>query len=505
MEDCAKLNSAYPEYAPGWHTSSLLALQINRPKTALAAIDKALAAQPETVDWLLQKGACLLKLARFDELNALLEKLCGSRFKTAYQYSAIGMLLSEVGKRESAVPYYEKATRVEPGEAKHYFNLACLQRSLGQIGPAESNFVKTIELDPQAYEAYKLRSDLRRQTEEDNHVKALQALLADGIDDPRGKAHVCYALAKELEDLERYDSSFDALQEGAALRRGLMRYEVQRDLDTITAIQNTFDAGVFDNGGGGFDNAEAIFVLGMPRTGTTLVERILASHGDVIAAGELNNFAMVLTSLLHRSNEGQKLDRNQMVALSARLDFAALGESYLQSTRPFTGNSERFIDKMPLNYLYVGLIHLALPKAKIINLQRHPMDTCYAVYKQLFVDAYPFSYQLEELGRYFVAYHQLMEHWNAVLPGVIHTVNYETLVNDTAAEARRLLDYCELDWTPDVLKFHENRAASTTASTTQIRQPVYRSSVGKWRHYEARLEPVKRILAEAGIDLSQPK
>jgi hypothetical protein len=154
---------------------------------------------------------------------------------------------------------------------------------------------------------------------------------------------------------------------------------------------------------------------------------------------------------------------------------------------------------MPLNYLYVGLIHLALPNSKIIILQRDPMDTCYAIYKQLFVDAYPFSYDLEELAKYYAAYHELMEHWNTVLPGVVHTIKYEEVVNGLEKETRRLLEHCGLEWQAQCLQFHENKEASTTASTTQVRQPVYQSSVGKWRNYERELRPVVDILNQAGI------
>jgi hypothetical protein len=278
-----------------------------------------------------------------------------------------------------------------------------------------------------------------------------------------------------------------------------MKYDVDRDLETIEAIKRTFDRSVFENAGPGCDNPEPIFILGMPRTGTTLVERILASHSDVFAAGELNNFAAQLMTMMRAQNIDKKVSRDDMVKLSAQLDFQRLGESYVASTRPFTGNSKRFIDKMPLNYLYVGLIHLALPNATIINLQRAPMDTCYAIYKQLFVDAYPFSYDLEELARYFVAYDGLMQHWNEVLPGVIHTIQYEELVGDIEGKTRQMLSACDLDWQAQCLKFYENKEASTTASTAQIRRPVYKSSVGKWKDYEEYLQPAVEILQRAGV------
>jgi hypothetical protein len=313
--------------------------------------------------------------------------------------------------------------------------------------------------------------------------------------------YICYALAKELEDLGEAERSFRYLKTGADRRRRQMQYDIQRDLDTIAAIQETFDGPVFDDPVEGDDSEEAIFILGMPRTGTTLAERILSSHSDVFAAGELNNFAVQMTGMVRRRASGPKVTRDELVKLSAELDFGKLGETYIKSTRPFTGHTAHFIDKMPLNYLYVGLIHLALPNAKIINLRRNPVDTCYAVYKQLFVDAYPFSYDLDELGHYYVAYDKLMNHWNDVLPGVIHTVNYEDLVSDVETESKRLVKYCGLEWQPECLTFYESDEASTTASAAQVRNPVYQSSVGKWRDYEDQLQPVVRILQDAGISI----
>jgi Tfp pilus assembly protein PilF len=498
---CERLNCQFPEFAPGWHTASQLALRINQPSIALTAIDKAVAIEPNNSAWLLQRALCFDRLGDIEQLGAHVERLLQLPLNTAYQHSTLGMLLTRLGRRESAVEVYEKALALQPDNARHYYNVACLQRSLGRIDAAEKNFDKTLELDPADFEAYKIRSELRRQTADSNHVAALEQLLNSGVDNKRGMAHICYALAKELEDLGEAEASFRYLQQGATARRSLMKYDVRRDLETIAAIQETFTADLFAGQIPGDCNAEAIFIVGMPRTGTTLVERILSSHTDVFAAGELNNFALQMTALVRALVKDRKLSRDELVKASVGIDFAKLGAAYVSSTRPFTGHTPRFIDKLPLNYLYLGLIHLALPNAKIINLQRQSLDTCYAIYKQLFLDAYPFSYDLEELAHYYVAYHQLMDHWQKVLPGVIHSVAYEKLVVDLEGESRRLLEFCGLDWQPQVLKYYENREASTTASTTQIRQPVYTSSVGKWRDYEQQLQPLIRILQQAGIPL----
>ncbi len=502
VTSCKQLNRQFPKYASGWHTASQLAIKLNKPGAALSAIERALAVEPENKSWLLQKALCLSRLGRFETLRPLVDQLLPRNFATAYHCSTMALLLTQLGRRGEAVRLYEKAAAIRPDEAKHYYNIACLQRSLGDAEGAEENFTKTVGLDPSDYESYKIRSELRKQTPTRNHVEELERLLANGIADERGKAHICYALAKELEDLEDWDRSFHYLKTGADIRRNLMQYDVQRDLYTMATIRQTYGPDLFDGSTEGNSNSEAIFILGMPRTGTTLVERILSSHTDVFAAGELNNFAVQMTHLVRQKAGDKTVSRDELVEISAGIDFEKLGEAYVNSTRPFTGHTPRFIDKLPLNYLYVGLIHLALPNAKIVNLQRHPLDTCYAIYKQLFLDAYPFSYDLAELGRYYVAYHELMEHWNAVLPGVIYTIHYEKLVADLEAEAQRLVEFCGLDWQPQCLKFHENPEASTTASTVQVRQPVYQSSVGKWRNYREQLAPLIDVLESAGIRLA---
>lgn len=499
ITSCEQLNRRYPDYAPGWHTTSRLALQLNNAPIALQAIDRALAIEPESTPWLLQRGLCLARLRRIPDLEATVATLSARDMKTGYECSTLALLYTELGRRTDAVGLYEQAARLNPDEPRHYYNLACLQRSLGDIEAAERNFDRTLELDPGDFEALKIRSELRTQTADSNHVDELEGLLHAGLTDPRGKTQVFYALARELEDLGDYERSFRYLKQGADSRRSYMRYDVQRDVDTMASIRDVFSADLLSQAHGGHGSDEPIFVIGMPRTGTTLVERMLSSHSDVFSAGELTNFAVEMMRLARQAAGNRQVDRDELVHLTAGLDFAQLGKAYIDSTRPFTGHTRKFIDKLPLNFLYVGLIRLALPNAKIVNLVRHPLDTCYAIYKQLFVDAYPFSYDLVELARYYIAYEELMQHWDTVLPGVIHKVTYESLVADFETEARRLVDYCGLDWQSQCLTFYENPEASLTASTVQVRKPVYSSSVGKWRHFREQLEPLTKILRDAGI------
>jgi hypothetical protein len=237
----------------------------------------------------------------------------------------------------------------------------------------------------------------------------------------------------------------------------------------------------------------------MPRTGTTLVERILGSHSEVVSLGELVDFPGAMTDLALQTHARLGSTDPDLLRASLQMDFAELGRNYLKAVRQLAGDTPYFVDKLPFNFRYCGLIHQALPNAKIIHLTRDPLDTCYAIFKTLFINAYHYSYQLDELAQFYVGYRRTMDHWHAVMPGVICDVSYESLVDDPPAQCRRLLEFCGLPWQDPVLDFHESRAASNTASAAQVRKPIYRSSVRKWRHFEAQLQPVVRRLAAAGL------
>ncbi|HZX22045.1 MAG TPA: tetratricopeptide repeat protein, partial [Woeseiaceae bacterium] len=331
---CRQLNHQHADYAPGWLVASQLALRMQNPGGALAAAGKALELEPERTVLLLQQGLCLAALGRMEALGELVDRLQSRRLRTAFEHSTLGLLLTRLERREEAVTHYRQAVAAEPGHAKHHYNVAALERSLGRIEAAESYFDEAIRLDPSDYEAWKIRSELRGQTTENNHVAALTKLLEAGIKDPRGRVHILYALAKELEDLGEPARSFRYLKEGADTRREYMRYDVGRDVETMAALQREYGAPRFDGSVPGDDNGEAIFVLGLPRTGTTLVERILASHTDVFAAGELTNFAEQMMQQVRAVGDAPPKDRDELVRRSTQLDFGALGRAYIESTRP---------------------------------------------------------------------------------------------------------------------------------------------------------------------------
>jgi tetratricopeptide (TPR) repeat protein len=416
-------------------------------------------------------------------------------------YDALGSLFSRVNDQERALSAYDRAVRLAPDNPHFIFNRATVYRFLGRLAEAEADYDRVIALQPADYEAYQNRSELRPQSVDANHIGELEALVARGISDWRGDVQVRYALAKEYEDIGDYAKSFQHLCRGAKKRREHMRYDVTVDVATVDWIIQAFpavpDETVQQRGGAPGD--APIFIVGLPRSGTTLVDRILGSHSKVYSAGELDHLALCIVDAVRGRSGGVQLPRRELIARSAELDFAALGSDYLERARHTAAADVRFTDKMPLNYLYCGLIRRSLPNAKIVHVTRRPMAACYAMYKTLFKDGYPFSYDLGEIGRYYVGYRRLMDHWQATIPAVIYPLSYEALVADQVGETRKLLDFCGLEWQDSCVEFHRNPSPTTTASAAQVRRPLYDSSVSQWRHYEAELAELSSLLSAAGI------
>lgn len=403
---------------------------------------------------------------------------------------------------EAAHPLCRKAVERDPYNPAAHRRLALNARLVGRLDEAREAANVALRFDPHDYEMLGLRSALGTATEVDNHIAELEALLASGCRNAPGAARVAYALAKECEEVGQYDRSFRYLEAGANFKRQTLQSDPGKDIEMMGMLAERFRADVFGASPAGCDSDEPIFVLGLPRTGSTLLERILSSHSAVYAAGELHHFDAALMTEIRRL--GPLRDRADLVDKSLSVDVQAVGRGYIERTRPYTGHTPHFIDKRPLNFMSLGAIRMALPRARVLHVRRTPMDACYAIYKFLFNDAYPWSYDLREIGAFYVAYRRLMDHWQSVMPGYIHDVRYEDLVADLETEARRLVALMGLDWEPAVLDFHEQEAATMTGSAVQVRKKIYASSVGRWKCYEQQLAPLAETLAAAGIDPYTP-
>lgn len=405
--------------------------------------------------------------------------------------SQMGQLFTYLNLHADAERCYQQALALQPGAAQLY-NWATSLIALGRLEEAERALSQVIALNPHDYDAYYNRATLRRQTHSSNHVPQIEAALLMPMRQPAGPVALNYALAKELEDLGSDEASFAALKRGADLRRRLLSYKVADDVATLQQIAAAFGAGFFARATEGCPDARPVFIVGLPRSGTTLVDRILSSHSAISSRGETSDFAKALLSEV--GDAGGKAD---LIRRSAGANLRAVGERYCARLAGERGT--RSIDKTPVNFLYLGLIARALPQARIIHVRRSPMDLGYAIYKTLFRMAYPFSYDLADLGHYYLAYEALMAHWRAMLPGGFLEINYEDLVASQEATSRRLVQFCGLAWQDACLAFERNERPVLTASAAQVRRPIYSSSVGLWRRYRQQLQPLADVLKAGGL------
>ena len=427
------------------------------------------------------------------EAEAVIERLWSSRPTDLTALTHIGLVAANIGRHELAKVALERALQLRPEDPQLQFNLATALRNLGELAGAEALYDSVIRSRPGNWEAYLNRTNLRRQTLDRNHVADLKAAISRVGADWQGAMMLHYALGKEREDLGDHDEAFAAYDSGAKLRRAHMQYSIAIELETLNRIGQVFNEEWLGRQPMGCQSDEPIFIIGLPRAGSTLLERMIGAHGDVFAAGELHNFGMCVGQLIQRA---QRPQGGGFIDASAHLDPYQLGAAYVESTRFRTGKRPRFIDKMPMNFLHAGLIASALPKAAIIHIHRDPADAGFAMYKTLFNQAYAFSYDLREVGRYIRGYKKLMEHWHQLLPDRIIDVAYEDLVEDPERVLREVFRRCNLSFDPRSLAFFRSSEAVSTASAAQVRQPIYRTSVQAWRHYARHLGP---MLEELGM------
>lgn len=475
-----------------WHLLSLVEAKRGRLVEALANIGRAVALEPGDAGLRLQQGQYLIANGQRREALALAGSLAAATLPRADWNDALGTLFTLCDEPSRALPFFRSAVSQAPNDSRYHYNLAAVQRMTGDLGDAEATLNSVIARQPSNAYAYYTRSDLRTQSRENNHVAAMRDALDRDVRHVGDRILLCYALGKELDDIGEYPQAFHYFKSGADAQRRLFTYDVRDDTAVVDRLIERHTPEVVA-GAAGFASDECIFVIGLPRTGTTLVEQVLSSHGEVFGAGELQAFPLAVVNAA-KELHGRPIGKLELIELSLRIDPERLGRAYLEATRPQTGKTRYFIDKQPTNYLYAGLIGRALPRARFIVVSRDPVDGCFAMYRALFTGAYPFSYTLPELAAYYAAWHRLIRHWQAALGHRLLVIRYEDLVQRFEETARRMTEHCGLVWEERITSFHAHARTVTTASATQVRRPVYASSVGKWRNYEEQLTPLIQAL-----------
>lgn len=479
----------------------LIAFDHKNHAKGLELISQACSVSPDDAHLHAQLGRALTLAGRQAEARIAADKAATIQVDTqddrAVVNDLIGVILSRVGLHARAVPFFERAVAKDNRPANYHYNLAASLQFSGAFDAAETAYENALARDPDNYRAMSSLTALRKQTSKTHRLDSLQRDFDRLKHDPDAALHIGHAIAKTLEDLGRHKESFDWLGKAKARKAAQIQHDVAWDLDLIQAAQATTQ---LKPPNAGCHQGAPIFVTGLPRTGTTLVERILSSHPAVQSVGELNAFADQVKQL-SKTSTPFVLDRPTFDAMKDR-DLAPLGQGYMDFVQALLGAMDspdaRSVDKMPLNILNAALIHHALPNARIIVLRRGAMDSCLANYRQLFSTGhsyYNYSFDLMDTARYYAAFDRLVAHWANGLPADrFMQIRYEDIIFDQDNQTRRLLEFCGLEWDARCLRFHDNDAPVSTASSVQVRQPLYSGSIGRWTHYGDRVEGLRKAL-----------
>jgi tetratricopeptide (TPR) repeat protein len=474
-----------PTRADAWSDFGVVQATMGRLEEAVASYDKAIALKPNHFDALSNRGNALMALKRPDDALASYDRALATNPRSANALNNRGVTLFELCREEEALASYDKAIGLKPDYATAHDNKGLALLRLGRVEEAGAAFEAAMKLAPKMARSYYHFMLSKRFERGDPRLRTLEELaLGNSLPDVNEAIYAHFALGKALAGVEDYERSFHHLSQGNALKRKQSGYDEANVLGNLERWRATCTSEFLGRHYGcGDPSAVPVFVVGMPRSGTSLVEQILASHHDVYGAGETKDFALAMTEV---GAAGLALFHPEVVPKMSGEEFRRLGTKYLQRIQAAAPSASRIVNKLPDNFRFVGLIALALPNARFIHVRRDPVDTCVSCFSTLFAENMPYTHDLTELGRYYRAYETLMNFWRDVLPqGMMIDVQYEDVVADIEGQGRRIYDHCGLEWDAHCLKFHHNARTVRTASAAQVRRPLYNNSVGRWRRYEA--------------------
>ncbi len=504
----------WPSHAAAHNNLGNLLASLGRADEAIAHYRQALASDPGLAETHNNLGILIAARVGPEAAIAHYQAALAIRPDLAETHGNLGNALLKLKRPDEAIAQFRKALAISPDLAQAYNGLGNALQVLGRLDEAREAFATAVKLAPRNGSLFLPLAHAKRFAPDDPHLAAMETLAREGdklsADD---RIALEFALAKAFADLAQPERSFRHLREGNARERARIAYDETATLARLDRIRATFTPELMRaNSGAGDPSPVPIFVVGMPRSGTTLIEQIIASHPAAFGAGEIDDFRKLVPR--RRDAGGAAVVYPEVVACLSGDELRELGARYLDRIRTMSRlrmslsanrgplrpdmrspDAERIVDKLPANFDMLGLIHLALPQARIIHVRRDPVDTCLSCFSILFVGDHPYSYDLAELGRYYGAYERLMQHWGEVLPeGVMLEVRYQDVVEDLEQQARRLLAHCGLAWDEACLAFYKSQRPVDTASVAQVRQPIYRNSVGRWLPYRDFLAPLLQAL-----------
>ena len=401
----------------------------------------------------------------------------------------------QLGDYEAAISMFDEVLEQIPGDPATLTSKGHAYKTQGNYHSAVRSYRDATINQPQHGEAYYSLANLKVYTFSDDEIRDLHEQEANQNLSHIDRIYICFALGKAYEDQQDFETSFKYYRRGNRLKKSQSRYNAEDMSEDLAAQRDVCTAELFEQRkGAGHDAPDPIFVVGLPRAGSTLLEQILSSHSKVDGTQELPNILSLSQRLRRRGRQEGGVGYPRILGQLTADELRTFGEGFIADTRIHRQNAPFFVDKMPNNFRHIGLIHLILPNAKIIDARRHPMACCFSGFKQLFAEGQEFTYDLADVGHYYADYVNLMDHWDAVLPGKVLRVQYEEVVGDLESQVRRLLDYCGLPFEQACVDYHQTERAVRTPSSEQVRQPIFKSGLEQWRHFEPYLDPLKDAL-----------
>ena len=474
---------------------------LKRERAALAAYKQAVKINPNLADTCYNLGVILVELDEPADAIKYFNQSLKSDPASKNTYLGLGKACNMRGDLDQAISAFEKAIAIDPANARAYVYLGLAYSDHGEIEQAITAFRKALEINPEYAEAYVPLSKNKKFTEVDDDVRAMESLYSEkGISDDDSR--LAFALGKAYEDIGNYDKSMEFVINATQVRRASYDYSISESQQQFEQIKEVFSPEFFsDHLDSGDPDRTPIFILGMPRSGTSLVEQILASHPDVFGAGELRDIGKILESIrASEFNESAPIIPDKIVELDDGA-FTEMGKIYNARIRELAPDARYITDKMPHNFLFVGFIRTILPNARVIHCTRDPMDNCLSIFKTRLINEHKYANNMTELGQYYRMYLDLMDYWRETLPGFVYDQGYEELVESPEAQVRKLLQHCGLEWNDACLDFHKTRRKIQTASNAQVRRPIYKDSVQLSTRYGEHLEPLKAAIYK-DIDLA---
>jgi tetratricopeptide (TPR) repeat protein len=482
-----------PNNANAWSDLGMVRIRADAPEKSLQSFENALALAPEHPDALNNMAQALRRLSRFEQARPLLERLVALRPDSGGAHYALADTKYKSNDVNGAIESYQAAVRLDPDDRRSRTGLGDAYESAGRFKEAKMQYLAALRREPDAVLPLAKLLQLREGEVDPQWVRRAAAL-ADSDEVPEeGRIRLNIALAYFYDREEQYEMAFRCLRVGYDAQSRREPFDADGFTRAINSLIETLTKDFYASAPrSGVDSERPIFIVGMPRSGTTLTEQILASHSQVAAGGELSMLLKASHQIRELSDAREPYPRGLLSIGSAGL--RTLSERYLEHLQTVSTTADRVTDKLPFNFMHLGVIALLFPNARIVHCRRQPIDNCLSCYFTSFARQIRFANRLDTLGRYYVDYDRLMRHWQAVLPVEILELQYEELVTDTEEQVRLLLDYCDLGWEDACLAFNKTERGVRTPSRWQVRQPIYQKSIARWRHYEQQLEPLIEIL-----------